>query len=229
MHQVFRSVEAVIFDLDGTLYDKRKLRKRMLIEMFRCCISNPSCVRDFIIVSNFRKAREEHLACEAPGIERLQFQWAAQRAKKSPEQVQRVVADWIFHRPLKHMAACRFAGVRELFAVLKEEGIRIGVFSDYAAKDKMDCLGLRADVLVSATDPDVDRLKPAPNGLWVAASKLDVPVGKCIFIGDRDDKDGESARRAGMQYLIMKNEGSRNGNEFGSFLEILECSRRQSH
>lgn len=228
MRQMFHSAKAVIFDLDGTLYDQPKLRKRMLIEMFRRCIGNPSSIRDAMIVSHFRKAREDHSASMEPGIERLQFEWGAQRAKVSTERVQRVVMDWIFDRPLKYMADCRFAGVGELFFALKEAGMRIGIFSDYPARDKMDALGLQADVLVSATDPDVDRLKPDPRGLLVAASRLGVAIRECILIGDRNDKDGESARLVGMQYLIKKKDG-RNANEFGSFLEILECFKCQSH
>jgi phosphoglycolate phosphatase/putative hydrolase of the HAD superfamily len=228
MRQMFCSAKAVIFDLDGTLYDRQKLCKRMLFEMFRRCTSKPSSIRDVMIVSNFRKAREAHSTTMTPGLDRLQFEWGGQRSGAPVERVQRVVKEWMFDRPLKHLPACRFDGVRELFSLLREIGIRIGVFSDYPARDKMDALGLRADVLVSATDPDVDRLKPDPKGLLLAASRLGVPMGGCLFIGDREDKDGECARRAGMQYLIMKTQGRRNGNEFGSFLEILECFRDQS-
>jgi len=57
--------------------------------------------------------------------------------------------------------------------------------------------------MVSATDADVDWLKPDPKGLIIPASKLKTPVKECLFIGDRDDMDGECARRAGMPYLIL--------------------------
>jgi len=40
--------------------------------------------------------------------------------------------------------------------------------------------------------------------LQVAAARLGLPVSACMMVGDRDDKDGECARRAGMAYLIMQ-------------------------
>jgi len=76
---------------------------------------------------------------------------------------------------------------------------------------------------VSATDVEVGRLKPDPKGLIVAASSLNTPVKECLFIGDRDDKDGECARRAGMPYLIL-NRRRRNysPNSFNTFTEIIQ-------
>jgi FMN phosphatase YigB (HAD superfamily) len=59
------------------------------------------------------------------------------------------------------------------------------------------------DAMVCATKKEVDRFKPHPAGLILTAKKLGVPVTNCFFIGDRDDKDGECARRAGMPYLIL--------------------------
>ena len=42
---------------------------------------------------------------------------------------------------------------------------------------------LEVNAMVSATDADVDRLKPNPKGLIVAALKLNTPVYECLFIG----------------------------------------------
>jgi FMN phosphatase YigB (HAD superfamily) len=83
-------------------------------------------------------------------------------------------------------------------------------------------LSLEVDVMVSSTDAEVDRLKPDPKGLILAASKLKTPLKECLFIGDRDDKDGECARRAGMPYLIL-NRRRRNcsPNSFNTFTEII--------
>ena len=90
-----------------------------------------------------------------------------------------------------------------LFSQFQRQGIPIGVFSDYPAMDKLRALGLTAQVIVSATCAEVNRLKPDPTGLLVAAAKLGAPAPECLFIGDQEAKDGECARRAGMPCLIL--------------------------
>jgi len=85
----------------------------------------------------------------------------------------------------------------------QRRGIPIGVFSDYPALGKLRALGLTAQVIVSATSAEVNRLKPDPTGLLLAAGKLGLPAPECLFIGDQEAKDGECARRAGMPYLIL--------------------------
>ena len=57
--------------------------------------------------------------------------------------------------------------------------------------------------MVCSTDREVDRLKPDPTGLFVTAKKLQVAVENCLYVGDRDEKDGACARNAGMKYLIL--------------------------
>jgi phosphoglycolate phosphatase/putative hydrolase of the HAD superfamily len=118
-------------------------------------------------------------------------------------EVRHIVNDWIFEKPLKHLARCLYPGVKDLFSLLRQKKIKFGMFSDYPCDAKIQALDLKVDVMVCATDEKVDRFKPHPEGLLFAASELGVPVKKCFFIGDRDDKDGECARRAGMPYLIL--------------------------
>jgi putative hydrolase of the HAD superfamily len=62
---------------------------------------------------------------------------------------------------------------------------------------------LTARVVVSATCAEVNRLKPDPTGLLVAAAKLGALAPQCLFIGDQKAKDGACARRAGLPYLIL--------------------------
>jgi phosphoglycolate phosphatase/putative hydrolase of the HAD superfamily len=56
--------------------------------------------------------------------------------------------------------------------------------------------------VVTTSDESVNRMKPDPLGLIILAERLRIPVESCLLIGDRDERDGECARRAGMPYLI---------------------------
>jgi HAD superfamily hydrolase (TIGR01549 family) len=194
---------AVIFDMDGTLYDQRKLRLCMVREMFTYVLRQPRRLTEWRILWLFRKMREKHAAEVASGLESWQYVWAARAAGVSPEKVRAVVTEWMFERPLAYLRPCRYLGAEALFSQLQRHGIPIGVFSDYPATDKLRALGLTAQVVISATDAEVNRLKPDPTGLLVAAAKLGTPTLECLFIGDQEAKDGECARRAGMPYLIL--------------------------
>ncbi len=196
-------MEAVIFDVDGTLYDQRKLRLRMLSDMFAALLRRPRILYDFKILWDFRKIRERNRFLAETGIKERQYVWGARVSGVPVEKVETVVTEWMVEKPLRHLSECRFEGTAELFDYLKKNRIRIGIFSDYPVIRKLEALKLAADEVVCALDEDVDRLKPDPKGLVVAAKKLGVSVRDCLFIGDRDDRDGECARRAGMPFMLL--------------------------
>lgn len=195
--------KAVIFDVDGTLYDQRKLRLCVLRDMVICVLQKPGRIAELKILRHFRRMREKRGAEAGADLESQQYVWAAQDAGVSPEQVRGVVNEWMFERPLAYLRSCRYLAAEALFSQLQGQGIPIGIFSDYPATDKLRTLGLTAQVIVSATCAEVNRLKPDPTGLLVAAAKLGAPAPECLFIGDQGAKDGVCARRAGMPYLIL--------------------------
>jgi FMN phosphatase YigB (HAD superfamily) len=195
--------QAVIFDVDGTLYDQAKIRLFMVRDMVTCALRQQGRIAELKILWRFRKMREKYGAEAAADLESQQYVWAAQAARVSPEKVREVVTEWMFERPLPFLRSCRYPEAAALFAQCQRQGIPIGVFSDYPAQDKLQALGLTAQVVVSATCAEVNRLKPDPTGLLVAAAKLGAPAPQCLFIGDQEAKDGACARRAGMPYLIL--------------------------
>lgn len=195
--------KAIIFDVDGTLYSQTKLRLFILLKIITSIILSPKCIHDFIVLMHFRKTREKISSQAIVDLENQQYLLAANSAYVKQEKVRQVVQKWMFEKPLPYLAACLHPGIKELFSLLKSKGIRIGVFSDYPAAAKLEALGLAADILVSASCKEVNCLKPNPTGLLVTARKLQTAVQDCLFIGDRWEKDGECARRAGMPYLIL--------------------------
>lgn len=212
----FTKVKAVIFDVDGTLYNQKKLRLLMLLELLKYYLINFREIEDIKILKNFRQEREKRAFELVTDLENAQYYWAAKTSGVSWQKVHTVVQKWIYQVPLKYLPSCRYPGILEFFDILSQRGIATGIFSDYPAQDKLDKLGLFPDYIVSATDRNVDRLKPDPKGLFIASQLLGVPVENCLFIGDRDERDGECARQAGMPYLILDKSKH---NTF--FLELL--------
>ena len=85
-------------------------------------------------------------------------------------------------------------------------------------------MGLDADLVVSSTDKHIDSLKPNPAGLAYIIKKFNVSPEDCLFIGDRDELDGECARQAGMQYYILSKEDKKN-NFYSSLSQHINLNQ----
>jgi HAD superfamily hydrolase (TIGR01549 family) len=80
------------------------------------------------------------------------------------------------------------------FALLRDADLRIGVITNTPspiARDVLAHVGLEPDVLVGGTD--VPRGKPAPDMVFKALTRLDVPNENAVLIGDSDFDRGAAA------------------------------------
>jgi FMN phosphatase YigB (HAD superfamily) len=200
---IHQKTKAVIFDVDGTLYSLKKMYRIMRLEMVKYYLTHPQELRDIKAVTNFIHEREKRVFDRVDDLENAQYTWAAQASGVSSIKVRALVEKWIFQEPLKHIYTCRYQEVITLFETFKSQGLLTAVFSDYPAQAKLDKLNIFPDCIVSSTNKNVNCLKPNPTGLLVTAETLGIPVEQCLFIGDRNDRDGECARKAGMPYLIL--------------------------
>ncbi len=210
----------VVFDLDGTLYDQRCLRGKMLWELGLHCLRRPSELKILKIIAEFRRARECLAEEDAEHIGRLQFERPAAGLGIPPHEVSEVVGVWVEQRPLRHLRRCRYPAIEELFEHLRESDLRIGVLSDYPVREKLRALELEADFEASAAEPAIDRLKPNPAGLEALMARAGVAPEQCLLIGDREDRDGVCARRAGVHCLI-KVRSPRAPHHFRHYRELL--------
>jgi len=194
-------VDLAVFDVDGTLYDQRRLRLAMLGRLAAHAWRTRS-LETLRLLRTFRRVREA--LADQPGADFMQLQYSetARRHGCPPEQVQALVAQWMETAPLPLLADCRYAGLPQLFAALRAAGKRIGVLSDYPATAKLAALGLECDLVVSACDDDIGCLKPDPRGLLALLRRAGVPPERAVMIGDRFERDAEVARRAGVPALI---------------------------
>lgn len=191
----------VVFDVDGTLYWQKGLRRQMLLELLGAALVSPQARKDLRILKTFREIRESLGERVKSGFAEAQYRLPAEKLGISPERVEEAVRRWIFERPLRHLARHRVNGIREWMEGLRADGVRLGVYSEYPAEEKLEALGLRVDLAVASTDPAVDAFKPNPKGLEVVVRRLGGETDRALFVGDRLDRDLPCAEAAGVAFL----------------------------
>ena len=191
----------VAFDVDGTLYRQSALRMRMARDMLSHAALTRSW-RHVAVLRAYRKIRETLGHEEVDDFDPELVTRTAAAVRVPPDLVRAVVAEWIDFRPLRYLSACRYPAITELFDGLRASGKTIGVLSDYPVAAKLAAMGLAADHIACAGDAHVGILKPHPRGFLSLISAAGVRPDKAVLIGDRADRDGLAARRAGAHALI---------------------------
>jgi putative hydrolase of the HAD superfamily len=195
------TIRFVVFDVDGTLYEQRALRLRMVRELLAHVLRSLS-LNDLLVVRRYRILRERMAEAETAGFDARLLDETARSTGVPTARVRAIVQEWIEERPLPYLMAARIAGIDELFAGLQRSGKVIGVLSDYPAQDKLARLGLRADFIACAPEPRIDMLKPHPKGLETLMADAGFAPQQTVLIGDRVERDGAAALRAGAHSLI---------------------------
>ena len=192
----------VVFDVDGTLYTQAPVRRAMLLALLRAPSSDGlSRLGRIAALRRYRRLREDAAATPRGFGAGLTTRFCAQTGL-SATQADALIDEWMVRRPLPFVARAIVPGAQALFAALRARGVAIGVWSDYPAQPKLDALGLEADHVVSATDPDLDTLKPDPAGLARIAAAAGATPAQTLMIGDRIDRDGAAAAAFGAAFLL---------------------------
>jgi putative hydrolase of the HAD superfamily len=214
------NIRLVVLDVDGTLYSQARLRLRMARDMmFRAAKTRSLDVPR--VISAYRRIRERIAKREVTDFETALVAETAAATQRSATEIRAVVDQWIERRPLPYLAACIYPGVAALFSGLRRQGKIIGVLSDYPAVAKLDALGLEADHILCAGDHGIGVLKPNPRGLQVMMETAGAAPGETVLIGDRADRDGEAARRAGAWPLIRSAKAVEGWQTFARFDDPL--------
>ena len=198
----WHDVGLVVFDVDGTLYDQRPVRTAMLRDLVFDAVRSGS-LRTIRVLREFRKIREQLADDQVGGFLSIQYERTSARTGVPEKEIERIVARWMEELPLRYIRKARYAHLDRVFASLRAKGKVIAIWSDYPAIAKVEALELEADHICSAYDLDVATLKPDPKGLLRIIDRLGFTPEETIMIGDRPERDGEAARRAGVQALIL--------------------------
>lgn len=217
----WKNIKAIIFDVDGTLYNQSKLKIRMLWALLMYYLIRPARYQELIILYHFRKEREKKSGYCSDNLDTEQYVWCAEKLNVPVEKVISVINFWIYKFPLKYINRCKYKGVEQLFTALHNNNIKTGIYSDYPAKEKLNAMHLTADLIVTSIDPYINCFKPQPKAIYYICSLLAVSPGECVFIGDRYSRDGKCAENAGALSLLLPSDKKQKNNFFISLNESL--------
>lgn len=183
-------VEAILFDLDGTLLDTAPDMGGSLNELRS---------EHGLNTLPFATMRSQ-VSHGAAAMLRLGFGMAPDHPKFSA--LQKRYLDLYRQRVARETRP--FPGMETLLQSLEAERIPWGVVTNKAGwltEPLLDALGLlaRASVVVSG-DSTVNR-KPHPEPLLLASHSMGVDCERCIYVGDAQ-RDIEAGNRAGMRTVV---------------------------
>ena len=205
--------KALLFDVDGTLYRQKPLRKAMMVRLGHSYVLRPlTGWRVTQILSAYRKAQEvlRETNTEGTDLAQAQLQWAAEKTGAAVQEIQQHVEFWMEQAPLPILARFVQPSLVDFLQSAQTAGVRMGVFSDYPAEAKLEAMGLKNyfEVMVAAQEPEVGRFKPHPRGIEVGLERLGVAPHEVLYIGDRAEVDAVAAAHAGVACAILSKEPS---------------------
>lgn len=185
-----RGLEAVLFDLDGTLADTAPDMARTvnLMREKRGLGPVPAAqVRPHV------SSGARGMICSAFGISTEHPDYAAMRAEFLELYVDNLC-----------IGTRLFPGMEALLDALEAAGLKWGVVTnkfERMAHPVMTGLGLAGRAGVVVGGDTCPRPKPFPDSLLHAAEVLGVAPGRTLYIGD-DERDVQAARAAGMPVIV---------------------------
>ncbi len=194
-------VRLLVFDLDGTLYNKRGLPLRLVW----------ACRHSLSLLLAERKARKQ-LKGVWFGSEDAFYSELFAAMAKSCSSTEQQAEDWYNSVYMPAMVetlrrCCKAdAFLLSRLPLWHAEGMCLAVYSDYGEVEaKLHAVGIVPslfDGLFSA--PSLGGLKPASEGLLAVLRHFGVNPCNALMIGDRPDTDGAVAENIGVKYIQYK-------------------------
>ncbi|MDW3647764.1 MAG: HAD family hydrolase [Bacteroidia bacterium] len=198
-------VQAILFDLDGTLYDLKAMQKIMRKKILFHLLTKPWKWKEILIVYYFRKDRKDAAGAYVPDLKITQYRWLQRRFDLSLKNLESIIEKWMYELPAKQLADLAFPNLYSFLDVLKAKAIPFGIHSDLQIGKKLECLNIQPDCQSDATDADINSLKPHPGGIFAFAKKLEIKEENILVLGDKEKLDGRMAREGGSLFVHIQN------------------------
>jgi putative hydrolase of the HAD superfamily len=221
-------INAVAFDIDGTLYPNYRLYSRLLPFI----LTNPRLMRDF------GKARKilHHIEwggksppgahyvaptphCGGTGLppqrppsatiadefHRMQAELVAEYSKKSPEETNKKIESFIYGSWQNHFKHIKpFPRVRQTIEKFRQRGLKTAAMSDFPIGRKLEFMKLDGIWDVELCTEDFGALKPALKPFQSLSNALQTPPEGILYVGNSVRFDIAGAKNSGMRAALIR-------------------------
>lgn len=206
---MIKKLEAVIFDYDGTIVDTEKAYFEVMKDLIKEHFDEEIDKEDYIInVSGTSAEQCEHYITKKYNVNACKYKIFEDDVKKA------------MYRRLKNISV--LPGIEEVFSLLKENDIKIGIASNGNLEHIVR--GLKDNNLYNYVDDivtkyDVERGKPYPDIYIHVADRLGVNIENCVAV--EDSKPGAIAAANSGAYLILQT------NEITNYFDFSDVNYRE--
>lgn len=185
------NIEAVAFDIDGTLYPSWKLFIRMPFYM----------LRNFRFYLHFNKIRNTlHSTAPLPDLYEYQARLYAESAHVDVAEARRKIQDVSYDGLKKKFRKIKpYDHAYEFMKKCKDAGLKVGILSDFPPSQKDDIWGMKELCDVCIGSEEAGCLKPCIYPFGILAQKLGVDPSKILYVGNSHRYDVIGAKNAGMR------------------------------
>jgi pyrophosphatase PpaX len=187
------SVDAVLFDLDGTMVDT--------IPLILACYDHTLATH----LPGYHPGRRLIIANLGRSLDDILFDYASSGGAADPASMSQTMLHTYrsFQRANLTRLIRPYEGMRDALAGLRARGLTLGVVTskaEWAARECYDYYGLGEFLSVHVFHGDTERHKPDPQPLLHAASKGGLDVARTVYVGD-SIHDMAAGRAAGMRTI----------------------------
>lgn len=209
--------KAIIFDIDGTLYESRHFAIKLILadplNIFRLAAERKS--RKLIQGKKFSSGDEYYDSL---------FLHMGKGDKAKAEKCRK----WFWHNYMPNQVSIirnkfrKRPGLLDFILKLKSQGYKVAVLSDYGmAAEKLSACGLDSILFDGVWEsPELGGLKPCPEVFSEVCRRLGCAPEEAVMIGDRVDTDG-GATKIGMQFIHLINKEEDRGKHGLQYNDLL--------
>ncbi len=187
------SVDAVLFDLDGTLVDT--------IPLILACYEHTLVSH----VPGYDPGRRVLIANLGRSLDDILFDYAQAAGVADPASTSRAMLHTYraFQRVHLPLLIRPYEGIREMLQGLRARGLTLGVVTSkvkWAARETYERYGIGEFLSIEVFHDDTERHKPDPEPLLRAAEKGGLDAARTVYVGD-SIHDMAAGKAAGMRTI----------------------------